>query len=74
MNNIYGTYVHGIFDDKDVVRSFTESLAQNKGVSLELEGIKDYQAVKEGEYDHLAATMREYMDMDLIYEIIGIKR
>lgn len=74
LNNIYGSYVHGIFDEKDVVKEFTESLAREKGVSLELEDLSDYKTVKEREYDRLADTMREYMDMDLIYEIIGIKR
>jgi len=74
MNNIYGTYVHGIFDDKDVIRSFTKCLSEHMGISLELNQIEDYRDVKEREYDRLANTMREYMDMNLIYDMIGIKR
>ncbi len=74
MNNIYGTYVHGFFDDKKVVKTFVQSIADSKGVSLELDTVEDYKTIKEREYDRLADTMREYMNMNLIYEMIGIKR
>ena len=30
---------------------------------------KDYKELKELEYDKLAATMREYMDMKMIYAL-----
>lgn len=73
-DNVYGTYVHGIFDSKDVVSKFVQCIAQSKGIYLELSSVKDYKAVKEVEYDKLAATMRQYMNMDLIYELIGINR
>lgn len=72
--NVYGTYVHGVFDNARVAKSFVEGLAKQKGISLELAAVEDYKTVKEREYDRLAETMREYMNMELIYEMIGIKR
>ena len=32
--NVYGTYIHGIFDRKGVAEGVAESLAEKKGVSL----------------------------------------
>jgi cobyric acid synthase len=33
--NIYGTYVHGIFDDAQIVKTIVNEIAMKKGVSLE---------------------------------------
>ena len=71
--NIYGTYVHGIFDTEEVVRRIVLSLAEKKGIDLaELDGISgiDYKAYKESQYDLLAAELRKHLDMDKIYSIM----
>lgn len=70
--NIYGTYIHGLFDEKEVVKGIVNSLANELQVNIELENVTDYQTLKEREYDRLANTMREFMDMKAIYEMMGI--
>lgn len=68
--NVYGTYVHGIFDKEEVSRGVVEALAARKGVELSKLGAMDYQAYKETQYDLLAKTLREHLDMERIYQIL----
>ena len=66
--NVYGTYVHGIFDkcaDKVV-----NCLCAEKGVTLGDTKI-DYDLLVERELDRLADSVRESLDMEFIYEILN---
>ena len=67
----YGTYVHGIFDKGDMAFALVKALAQRKGIALGHDGIEDYAQFKEWQYDKLADTLRQYMDMEEIYGILG---
>ena len=70
---VWGTYLHGLFDNDGFRRSFIDSLRKNKGL---LSGNRfeefAYKAFKEQEYDKLAAVLRKELDMPRIYRIIGI--
>lgn len=68
--NIYGSYVHGLFDEGDIARSIIEALAEKKGVSMEAMQDFDYHAFKESQYDLLAKKLRESLDMEYIYSIL----
>ena len=76
--NIYGTYVHGIFDAPGIARRIVEVLAEHKGVTMNSSTENpqnnadetDYQAYKETQYDLLAETLRRHLDMKRIYEIL----
>ena len=70
-NNVYGTYVHGIFDEGDIAAEIVKALGIKKGISMEHLSSMDYQAFKEREYDKLADTLRKYLDMDAIYQMLG---
>ena len=68
--NVYGTYVHGIFDKEEVAERIVEALAKNKGIVMEqIHGV-DYQTFKETQYDILADALREHLDMKKIYQIL----
>ncbi|MCR1843033.1 cobyric acid synthase [Murimonas intestini] len=69
-NNVYGTYVHGVFDKEEVAVRIVEGLARAKGISMEDINAVDYQAFKESQYDILAAALREHLDMARIYAIM----
>ena len=73
--NVYGSYVHGIFDDSGIARSLTEALLAKKGLCADLAGTADfdYAAFKEMQFTALAKGLRESLDMDRIYEIMGIE-
>lgn len=68
--NIYGTYIHGIFDKEEVVRTIVGALAEKKGIVLEDKRGMDLKEFKETQYDFLADSLRQHLDMDRIYEII----
>lgn len=68
--NIYGTYVHGIFDRGEIASEIISSLAAQKGISMEQNPIMDYEAFKETQYDKLADILREYLDMEAIYGML----
>jgi adenosylcobyric acid synthase len=69
-NNVYGYYVHGIFDKDCISREIIKCLANKKGISMDHLKSMDYTAYKETQYDLLADTLRAHLDMKKIYEIL----
>jgi adenosylcobyric acid synthase len=72
--NVFGTYLHGIFDEKEFRRAFVQLLCERKGIAYGTEHTITYQQYKEQEFDKLAQLLRESLDMDAIYRIMGIER
>ena len=70
--NVYGTYVHGVFDADGIAAKIVEALATKKGISMEAVTQQNYQEFKETQYDKLAKTLREYLDMDAVYRMMGM--
>lgn len=67
--NVYGCYIHGIFDSAEVSEKIIRRLYEKKG--LEYSGGKtDRKAYKEKQYDILAENIRRNIDMDMLYRII----
>lgn len=64
-DKLWGTYMHGILDNKAVLQSIFEA---NK-LQAEVEEF-DFQAFKEEQYDKLAAHVRAHVDMDLVYSFL----
>ena len=70
-NNCYGCYVHGIFDQACVASGFVSALLKEKGYDAgQLERL-DWKAYKETQYNKLAEIIRESLDMEYIYQILG---
>ena len=69
--NIYGSYVHGIFDSEDVVKTIVSVLLNKKGFDSSLIIGLDVKAYKERQYDLLADGIRNSMDMDMVYNILN---
>lgn len=68
--NVYGSYIHGIFDEGDIGACLVGILAERKGILLDTANFMNYCQFKEKQYDELADTIRNYMDMDYIYKIL----
>lgn len=68
--SVYGTYIHGIFDQGKIAETILKQLAEKKGMTLEHLKLEDYQSFKEKQYDQLADTLREYLDMEEIYGML----
>ncbi|MEG0829132.1 MAG: cobyric acid synthase [Anaerovoracaceae bacterium] len=72
--NIYGSYVHGIFDEENVAKEIISSLLREKGFSDEDVQSIDLDKYKDMQYDLLADGMRKNIDMDMIYDVLNIGR
>lgn len=72
--NVAGTYVHGLFDDDEFRSSFVEMLCDKKGIAYQSVQKLTYHEYKEQQYDKLAKILRENLDIEKIYEIIGIDK
>ena len=70
--NIYGTYIHGIFDRKEILDGVLSALAGATGRHVDSSITRDMKSYKEEQYELLAAGLRESLDMDRIYEILGV--
>ena len=83
--SVFGTYIHGLFDEAEFTEVFLEMLAQKKGFDIKLvagesqilneytqssKKVRSVSEFRQGQYDLLADTLRKYIDMAKIYEIM----
>ena len=68
--NVYGSYIHGIFDAPGVADAVLGALCRKKGLSPSILGAFDPVAYREEQYDKLAQVVREGLDMELVYRIL----
>ena len=68
--NVYGTYVHGIFEKEEVVKAIVTAIGEAKGLDMtQIAGV-DFAKFKEIQYNILADALRKHMDISRIYEIM----
>ena len=68
--NVYGSYIHGLFDSSNIANTVIQALAVKKGIQIENGVLEDYRTFKEKQYDKLADTLREYLNMEEIYGML----
>ena len=71
--NIYGTYIHGIFDRSDISSEVINSLMKSKGVEISHEDVIDMDKYKEKQYEILAENLEKAIDVDELLAILGGK-
>lgn len=69
--NIYGSYVHGLFDEGMIANAMVQALAEKKGIEMENGEFEDYRTFKDKQYEKLADTLRMYLNMEEIYGMLG---
>lgn len=69
-DNVYGSYIHGIFDKEEVSKAIVESLCIHKGIDYSSISTVDIEKYKEEQYDKLAEGIRNSLDMKAIYKIL----
>lgn len=67
---VYGSYIHGLFDRGDLAAVLIKTLADRKGIAFGEGPAEDYRRLKDKQYDLLADTLREYLDMEAIYGML----
>ena len=68
--NVYGSYIHGIFDAPGIADAVVKALCIRKGIDFTQVGTFDLAEYKERQYDLLADAVRAGLDMDLIYRVL----
>jgi adenosylcobyric acid synthase len=69
-NNVYGTYLHGIFCHDELRRSLLNSILQNKKITASQKF--RYKIEKEKSIRHLAELVRKNLDVKYIYKLMGL--
>ena len=69
---VWGTYLHGVFDEDLFRRAFLDDLRRVKG----LEPLRDPQTRfgLEPALERLAAALRQHLDMKRVYQALGLSR
>lgn len=70
--NVYGSYVHGLFDAPDVLKEVVGSLLRRKGLDDRMleNDLLSPDVFREKQYDLLADTLRQALDIPKIYRIM----
>lgn len=68
--NVYGTYIHGIFDTGETAAALIEILAGIKGIAVSTDEVEDYRKFKEKQYDKLADNLRKHLHVEEIYGML----
>ena len=69
--NVYGSYIHGIFDAPGVADALLTALAEKKGIDPKALGSFDREAYRQQQYDRLADAVRGGLNMELVYKILN---
>ena len=68
--NVYGTYVHGVFDGDGIAAKIVEALLAKKGLHMEDVKTINFADYKRQQYDILADAVRKNIDMQKVYEFL----
>ncbi|MCX7746414.1 MAG: cobyric acid synthase [Clostridia bacterium] len=71
---VFGTYIHGVFDNLDFTAGLINNIRKRKGLDKMVDLTLDFKEFKESQYEKLAEIVRGSLDMKLVYEIIGGSR
>ena len=68
--NVYGTYLHGLFDTGTLAEELIRQLARRKGLDPGSVRVIPHGEYVQHQYDILAEGVRKALDVDRIYEIM----
>lgn len=71
IGNVYGTYIHGIFDSRDMACALIRSVGGRAGKEADVSKIIGQDEYKQQQYDRLADLIRKSLDMEKIYGIMS---
>ena len=72
--NVFGTYLHGLFDTGELTEKLTAFLCRRKGIRPEAAALVPMAVYREQQYNKLADGVRAALDMAAIYKAMGMER
>ncbi len=67
---VWGTYMHGIFDNDVFRRSFINALREKKGLAP-IKDVKNFRAEKQKHYNRLAEIVQTHLNVNLLHKIMS---
>lgn len=68
--NVYGSYLHGLFDKQAVTTAIVQDLCRKKGIDPVQMNTVNFEQYKQTQYDLLADGMRAHLDLARIHAIL----
>ena len=72
--NVYGTYLHGLFDTGELTGKLTAFLCQRKGMDPAEADLIPMEAYRQQQFDLLADGVRGALDMKAVYGAMGMQK
>lgn len=73
-DNVFGTYLHGLFDSGELSERLTAYLCERKGIDASKAVAIPMEEYRRRQFDILADGVRRSLDIEAIYRIMGIAR
>ncbi|MBQ9661650.1 MAG: cobyric acid synthase [Oscillospiraceae bacterium] len=68
--NVFGTYLHGLFDTGELTEVLVRRLAQKKGIAVPERAIENRARFRDRQYEKLADAVEASLDMDAIRRVM----
>ena len=72
--NVFGTYLHGLFDSGELTQALVKLLCARKGISPKETRPTSMAEYRQAQFDLLADGVRGALDMGAVYRAMGIKK
>ena len=71
-DNVFGTYLHGLFDEGSLTEALASWLLARKGIARENFRPQSHWDYQQSQYDLLADAVRTSLDLDAVYQVMGL--
>ena len=71
--NVFGTYLHGLFDSGELTQALVKLLCARKGISPRETRPASMAEYRQAQFDLLADSVRRALDMGAVYRAMGMK-
>ena len=71
--NVFGTYLHGLFDSGELTQALVKLLCARKGISPKETRPASMAEYRQAQFDLLADGVRRALDMGAVYRAMGMK-
>ena len=70
--DVFGTYLHGLFDTGELTEKLVEFLCKRKGIRPESAALIPMEQYRQQQFDLLADGVRSALDLDTLYAAMGL--
>ena len=70
--NVFGTYLHGLFDEGSLTEALASWLLARKGIEQEAFRPQSHREYQQSQYDLLEDAVCASLDLDAVYQVMGL--